>query len=347
MSEVAEQPVTSPAPDETPKVRFIPRAQPFNVEVVVKKSILDAKFDAHWAEKEPTIPQHVFKRASKGFRTWSRDRVIKLLGGAEQFYRSVLIGYVGDLNQRYDNREILIWGDIAYHDQGEYYMVQGYSYLEPKVAFNTPPPEKFTVTASLPSEEDIDTQVKMRLAEYQGQNPINKDGELVAPELNDDLAITCGFENFKQMEATLRRDVENRAVREQEQISTMQVLMKLMIIASIDPVPEIWVNSRANEMISEQRAALKSDDALMAAYGAQSMQSVFNRLVSQAQHSLTQLLVLRQYGLARNIEWDGEGGRESLSNAHLYAEHVRQHILKNLLEFVDPPEEPKHESTST
>lgn len=353
MSEAVQQEVVNEAPSqpEPPKVRFIPRAQPYNINLIVDASVIDPKLDAFWESKKDSIPQHVFKRAAKGFRNWTRERVIKIMGGEVQFYRPVFIEYVGDLGQKYDGREILIWGDYTYVKQDTHYLVQGAVYLEPKVTFSEPPPERFSVNAALPSEEDVQAQLDVRLAQYQGQYPIKKeDGSTETPALNDDLAISCGFETFKQMETTLRRDIESGMVREQEQASIMQVMVKLMMCAKIDPAPDLWVQARTNERIAEHRQIFRNDDTIMKVFGARSMQEVFDQLAAQSQHSLIQILVLRQYGFERNIALDGEDlphGTKSLSNAHIYSDRVKHYILNNLLDSVEPKQETPNESTST
>jgi FKBP-type peptidyl-prolyl cis-trans isomerase (trigger factor) len=115
------------------------------------------------------------------------------------------------------------------------------------------------------------------------------------PELNDDLAKDAGFETFAQMKRTVEREVENHIAALREQQCWGMFLMNVLRAAKVDPIPEPWLQAKAEEAYDINRAKHKTEKDFLFAARAIDKDHLLQSYREQIQLDFVQHLAVRKY----------------------------------------------------
>jgi hypothetical protein len=189
----------APTPTTTPTIptfQFVEKAQPFHVRVITEKDAFEKMLDAYWAEEEPKLPEHIIRKAQKGFRTADRSRIIQVMGGPTRFYRPAIIDFVNGFKQQHNGAEILIWGDLDFVLQADKYIIDAIVYLEPTVKFKSLLPAAFKVRLPEMTDEIIDRMTDETLEQKREENTILTPVEGTEPANMQQFVVLSGTAKF-------------------------------------------------------------------------------------------------------------------------------------------------------
>lgn len=301
------------------------QAAPWRIQILFNKADLQGRLDAFWATRKSQLSPAFVQKAMKGYRTLNRDRVVNLLGGPASFYSDILVPLV-QAEVAKKERELLTVAQLQIAEHGDKTALQVVGYLEPKTHFKGhTPPAKFKVSMEPLSDEMVTKRTSERIGNIQKHHTV--DGKL--PEVNDDLAISAGYENLAHMRTQFETDAEGQLTRERETNLTELLVGEILKTTHVDPIPDLWAHNMANNLVDILARQAGGEKQLLAQFRAETREQLVSMQVPQLRRQLEVNLALRHYGIKHGIQ-----GETDLNSTTNYAQAVQRHII-NVVEIVD------------
>jgi hypothetical protein len=327
IADLKKEPVDPPPPQPKPEVKLqvYQQAVQFQFVADAPKSIVEAKMDEVWAEREPTIPPQIIAKARKGFRAQTpvselRKRIVTLMGGHEQFYEPALLKVVSEAFNSHEpkpNVDIFSWSSVASSERADgTYNIVALGYFEPEVVWKAEKPKNFKVVFHKTFESAVADMVKAHMATLMEKHKVS--------DVNNDLAITAGFESVEQLTGTVTKLAEDKVTRTREDQAINAVKDFLFEIVKISPIPDSWRQFKAQEAYQNSLRRFKSEQEFLRAVGANDRVVLLNYYSQQIAATLAEQLVFKSWA-AGVVEGDA-----GLENLYGYVESVHKHILKNM-----------------
>lgn len=319
-----EAETTIPVP--TVKLQVFQQAVPFQFYAEVPKAIMEAKFDQIWAEREPTIPPQVLEKARKGFRATTpaselRKRIVTIMGGEDQFYEPAMLQIIDAAFRDFDPKpkvEIFSWLNVDKRDlpNGDFVLLAT-AFFEPEVIWNVPArPRGFKVIFPKESPTYVEDTLNRHLTMLASKHNVT--------EINDDLAITCGFQSLAQLSGTVQKQIEDKMVSDKETQAFEAIRDYLFSQMKISPIPESWRQYKAQEAYQESVRRFKNEETFLKAVGGRSREDIIRNYSQQMAASLAEQLAFRAWA-------DGMvEGDSGLHNIFAYFNTVKKHVLNTM-----------------
>jgi hypothetical protein len=313
---------------EKPKINLqvFQQAVAFQFVANAPKDLVIAKMDEVWMEREASIPAQVIERAKKGFRAQTpvselRKRIVNIMGGHDQFYEPAFLKILGEAFRDHDpkpNVDIFSWSsvDSKENPDGSYHIV-GIAYFEPEVVWKDERPKNFKVTFPKTTDTAVADMVQGHLDALMKHHKMT--------EVNNDLAITAGFQSLEQLKGTVEKQAEAKLVTDREEQTYNYIRDFLFNKVKISPIPESWRLFKAQEAYNNSLSRFKNEDAFLKAIGGKNRQDIINYYSQQIAATLAEQLVFKSW--AKGVV-DGDADLEHL---HEYSQKVRKHVLKNVI----------------
>lgn len=166
-----------------------------------------------------------------------------------------------------------------------------------------------------------------------GSFQIHKIQTKEVPKIDDDLAVSAGYESLAQLTGNLKKEVEDAVIESRERHVLTVIQRALLDQSTIGPVPELWATRKAAELIEIQLSAFNgSEQKMLNRFGIKSRDQLMNIMYNELRQQLRLQLAERSWGITHGIE-----GNKTLNATHQYAAAVEKHIL-NTVELLDVPE---------
>jgi hypothetical protein len=311
------------------------QATPYQFRTLVPKDELEPKLDQYWAETSKKLSKAVLDKAYKGFRQGTpvdemRVRIINVLGGAAQFYEPVVLGVVRDAAKAAKvDRDILSWIQVQYKLVQDRYEIMAQGYFEPEVKWKPDVaivvPRFFRVYM-----EALNLDL---IAQYVNGKLTSKQEEFKQPEINDDLAVSAGFETLAQMRSTYEREAEDSLTHQREERVAALILQHLGELCLMTPLPESWRQYKAVELYQGNVSMFKSEAEFIKQSGYSNRDTILSVISASVTQRTIHHLIWRAWGRFHGIEGDS-----SLTNMHQYADAMRSLILKEAVVLDTDPE---------
>lgn len=313
------------APPPKVSLQVYQQAVPFRFVANAPKELVETKMDEIWAARENNIPPPILAKARKGFRANTpaqelRKRVVTLMGGHDQFYEEAFLKIINDTFRGHDpkpNVEVLSWLSVDHEIKLDgSYNITAIGFFEPDVIWKEEKPKNFKLTMAPMPSNFMDNAVKTQLAAMAAQHKV--------PEINNDLAITMGYETLAQLEGTVKKQVEDKFTRDREDQSFEAVREFLFEKVKISPIPDSWRIFKAQEAYNNSKNRFKSEADFLKTVGSNDRKSLINYYSQQIAATLAEQIVFRSWAINVVV------GDSKLEHLYEYTNQVRKHVLKTM-----------------
>lgn len=168
----------------------------------------------------------------------------------------------------------------------------------------------------------------------------------VVPEVNDQFAVSNGFESLEKWTAALV--AKYTTMIEEERNEAIMARLTFQIVhpdaVDVEPIPVVWIVQKARQVYAWQREGFKTEEELIQAYSKAKLKdgtpvadrnSLLWFFGESAANELITDLVLRSWGKLKGVEGDSR-----LSQLESYTDTVRDYLLKSaVIEEVEPKKE--------
>lgn len=197
----------------TTAIKIEAKATPYVVSAEVPTADLVKARDDYWNEFAKNIPENVVRAAKKGgFREATRERVIQVMGGPNQFYRNPVVKFISQTFGKTEQGEVLTFGAIRIAEGKEKAQIECEVYFEPHVKWTSVTDDKVALPHAfklqLPpiTDEAIEENLKYRYKQQQDKHAVFSpagdgpavDGQFVVADIHFD-KNDRGFKNSSKV----------------------------------------------------------------------------------------------------------------------------------------------------
>jgi hypothetical protein len=306
-------------------VQVYQQATPFRFVVEAPLEIVSSRMDMVWEERARFIPPQILEKARKGFRKTTpvndiRNRIVNLMGGEKQFYEYAFLSIIGDAfssNEPKPPIEIFSWASVDYTKATNgSYTIMAIGYFEPEVMWTGEKPKNFKIKMKPFTDADAERKVTEYISNAAAQHKVDI--------IDDNLAITMGFESLAQLTGTIRKQAEDTEVRERENKVMGAIRDFLFTKVKISPIPDGWRQSKAQEAYRNTVSRFKNEAEFLKSVNMNDSSNIITYYSQEIATTLAEQLILRSLAKGK-VE-----GNSTLMELQQYAEAVKKHILKNI-----------------
>lgn len=139
------------------------------------------------------------------------------------------------------------------------------------------------------------------------------------PEVDDDLAISAGYDNLDHWKRVLNDSADKIINGQDERAKRMLTVQYLVNISEMTDFPDIWAYNKATEFVNSNKKGIKLDENLV------------NNIKVASKHNT----ILKAVGEYFNVPWDEEEDTKNIysRDESQYAEKVLQYLINEKVNF--------------